>query len=244
MSAESVRSAPSEQRRRTLAAIATASLAGSLLLSGCSDAGEAVAANEDLMREHGVLRRILIVYREMAPRILASPQSIDVGALSDAGRLFRRFGEHYHERLLEESHIFPIARNSGAEAAKLVDILLAQHARGREITDFLLGRTAGARIAAGDAAAVAAAMTSFARMYEAHAAREDTVIFPAFKAALGAKSYQDFGEQFEDIEHREFGGDGFDLAVAKVAKIEQRLGLADLASFTAPAIMVAGQASG
>jgi hypothetical protein len=37
------------------------------------------------------------------------------------------------------------------------------------------------------------------------------------------------------MERREFGGDGFDMAVNKVADIERRLGVADLAAFTAPA---------
>ena len=71
-------------------------------------------------------------------------------------------------------------------------------------------------------------------MYEPHTAREDTIIFPAFKKVVGPKGYDQLGDQFEDIERREFGGDGFDMAVDKVAGLEQRLGTADLASFTAP----------
>jgi hypothetical protein len=73
-------------------------------------------------------------------------------------------------------------------------------------------------------------------MYEPHAAREDTIIFPAFKKAVGSRGYHEFGEQFQDIEKREFGGDGFDIALDKVADVERRLGTADLASFTAPAV--------
>jgi hypothetical protein len=71
-------------------------------------------------------------------------------------------------------------------------------------------------------------------MYEPHTAREDTIIFPAFKKAVGPKGYDELGDQFEDIERKEFGGDGFDMAVAKVADIERTLGMADLAAFTAP----------
>ncbi|WP_019831670.1 hypothetical protein [Sphingomonas sp. PR090111-T3T-6A] len=61
----------------------------------------------------------------------------------------------------------------------------------------------------------------------------DTIVFPAFKKVLGPESYGKLGEKFEDIEKREFGGDGFDMAVARVTALEQRLGTADLASFTA-----------
>lgn len=133
------------------------------------------------------------------------------------------------------NNIFPAIRKADGDAAGLVDTLLAQHARGREITDYLIDRVKDGRILATDREQVAKAMTSFARMYEAHAAREDTVIFPAFKSALGERAYRELGEQFEDIEHREFGGDGFDIALRHVSEIEQKLGLADLSRYTAPA---------
>jgi hypothetical protein len=40
-----------------------------------------------------------------------------------------------------------------------------------------------------------------------------------------------------------FAGDGFDIAVEKVADIERRVGTADLASFTAPPIFLANRAT-
>jgi hypothetical protein len=43
------------------------------------------------------------------------------------------------------------------------------------------------------------------------------------------------GETFEDIEHRQFGKDGFDDAVKHIAAVEEALGYTDLAQFTAPA---------
>src|SRR3546814_18092495 len=74
-----------------------------------------VTANEDLMREHGVLRRILIVYRETAPKLVANSAGVDAAALANAATIFRTFGERYHEQLLEEQHIFPIVRKDGGE---------------------------------------------------------------------------------------------------------------------------------
>lgn len=223
--------------------------ASALMLPGCSkrtdeengapqSEGESegeVTANEDLMREHGVLRRILIVYRETAPKLTANPAGVDAAALANAAALFRTFGERYHEQLLEEQHIFPIVRKAGGKGGGLIDTLLAQHARGRAITDYILDRTKTGRIVSGDGERLAGAMTAFARMYEAHTAREDTVIFPEFKKTIGPKTYHELGEQFEEIEHREFGGDGFDIALDKVSGIERTLGLSDLAAFTAPA---------
>src|SRR3546814_17103022 len=80
-----------------------------------SDLEGEVTANEDLMREHGVLRRILIVYRETAPKLVANSAGVDAAALANAATIFRTFGERYHEKLLEEQHIFPIVRKAGGE---------------------------------------------------------------------------------------------------------------------------------
>jgi hypothetical protein len=41
-------------------------------------------------------------------------------------------------------------------------------------------------------------------------------------------------DKFEDIEHEQFGEDGFEDAVKQIGDIESELGLADLAGFTAP----------
>ncbi|WP_265311927.1 hemerythrin domain-containing protein [Sphingomonas lycopersici] len=231
-----------EQDRRT-ALVSVASVG--LVLAGCAkhdaedrgkgggDEGE-VTANEDLMREHGVLRRILIAYREVVPKLVANAAAVDAAALASATTLFQAFGERYHEQMLEEQHIFPIVRKAGGEAAGLLDTLLAQHQRGREITAYILDKTKSGRVGTGDAEPLARTLTAFARMYEPHAAREDTIVFPAFKKAVGAKGYEELGDQFEDIERRTFGGDGFDMATDKIGDIERRLGVGNLGSFTAP----------
>jgi len=41
-------------------------------------------------------------------------------------------------------------------------------------------------------------------------------------------------DRFEEIERQQFGKDGYEDAVAQIGQIEQTLGLADLAQFTAP----------
>src|SRR5437764_5872065 len=87
-------------------------------------------AVEDLMREHGVLRRCVLAYRESAGRLRIEPEDVDASALNDTAKLFRSFGEDYHEKKLEEAHIFPSVRHVLAGAEASVAILLAQHARG------------------------------------------------------------------------------------------------------------------
>jgi len=225
-------------RRELIAKAAAVTTAGlitpSLLLADPESKEPEVTATEDLMREHGVLRRALLVYTESIPRIRANAASLDAGQLYRTGVLFRDFGENYHEKMLEEEHIFPVVRKGAGEAPKLVDTLLAQHARGREITSYLLAITKGGRIAGANAEPLARSLEAFVLMYRNHAAREDTVVFPAWKTHFTNKQLDELSDQFEEIEHKMFGKDGFDDAVEKIGAIETSLGFADLSQFTAP----------
>ena len=89
------------------------------------------------MREHGVIRRALFVYGEASRRARKDPASIPLPSLADTAKLFRQFAEDYHERALEESHIFPVVRKIKGPAALLPDVLQSQHQRGREITSYV-----------------------------------------------------------------------------------------------------------
>ena len=222
--------------RRAFLAIAGA---GALLAAcrkeegvGDKDKGEDVSAIEDLMREHGVIRRVLVVYREAATRLRRQPAAVPADALQKAAKLIRTFAEDYHEKQLEEAHIFPALARAGGPLVATVDTLTAQHQRGREITEYVLAATRDT-LGAGNAEPLARTLESFARMYEEHAAIEDTIVFPAWKKVLTPKELDAMGDRFEDIEHQTFGKDGFDDAVEQVAAIEKAMGI-DLAGMTPP----------
>ncbi len=193
-----------------------------------------VTATEDLMREHGILRRALLVYQESATRLRQDAASVPADALEKTANLFRVFGEDYHEKKLEEVFIFPAVKKVPGAAATYTDILLAQHVRGREITEYLLSISKADRIPSSSVESLAKALESFVRMYEHHAAIEDTVVFPAWKAAVGESQLDELGAKFEEIEHEQFGDDGFEVALKRMEEIESSLGLSNLEMFTAP----------
>src|SRR6185369_10830616 len=60
---------------------------------------------EDLMREHGVLKRCILIYREALRRIDASAD-LPAKTIADTAQILRSFIEDYHEKL-EEDHLFP-----------------------------------------------------------------------------------------------------------------------------------------
>jgi hemerythrin-like domain-containing protein len=188
-----------------------------------------VSPTEDLMREHGVLRRLLLVYGE-ASRRLDAGEGIKTEPLAQGAQIVRAFIEDYHERD-EEEFIFPKFQKANKHV-DLVKVLLQQHQVGRKLTaDILKLATPVSVGAAAGRAELARAMRSFSHMYEAHSAREDTVLFPAFRELVGDKELDKLMETFEAKEKALPLGD-FEKMVADVAKIEQTFGLDDLAKFT------------
>src|SRR5262245_51720696 len=65
---------------------------------------EEVGAAEDLMREHGVLNRILLIYEEGLRRLRAK-EEVTPDVFRKPATLVRTFVEDYHEKL-EEKFIF------------------------------------------------------------------------------------------------------------------------------------------
>jgi hemerythrin-like domain-containing protein len=193
-------------------------------------------AVEDLMREHGVLRRVLFVYSESADKLRKNPSDVSPAPIHNAAKLFRTFGEDYHEKKLEEAFIFPALKKAGTVAAGLTDILIEQHNHGHELTDYIIDLSKTAKFEAENGAALAHALDLMVRMYRPHAAREDTIIFPAWKMTLTPKQLDEMNDKFEEIEDEMLGKNGFQNAVKQISDIEIELGLADLAKFTAPII--------
>jgi hemerythrin-like domain-containing protein len=186
---------------------------------------EDVSTNEDLMREHGVLNRILLIYDEAMRRIQAN-EKFDGTVLVKSAGLIKSFIEDYHEKL-EEDHIFPRFEQSGSNLTELTVNLRAQHAVGRILTERI-----AAAAKSGDTQALNKALAAFNHMYRPHEAREDTVLFPALHKVVSKHEYDAMGEEFEKIERKTFGGDGFDMAVDQVTELEKQFDIYDISKFT------------
>jgi hemerythrin-like domain-containing protein len=228
-------------RRRILV---TGSLATATLLLACAGSSgggpatpgkkpehheeEEVSPVEDLMREHGVLNRLLLVYEEGLRRLEVPSAEAPSEVLSATANLTRRFIEDYHEAL-EEQHVFPRFEKAGKQV-ELVATLRRQHQAGRRLTEDVL-RLAGAPLTDAARGQLAASIRAFVRMYRPHEAREDTVLFPGFRSLVGEAEYKELGEQFEDKEHALFKN-GFEGVVEDVEQLEKRLGINDLNTFT------------
>jgi hemerythrin-like domain-containing protein len=190
-----------------------------------------VAPAEDLMREHGLLNRILLIYEESERRLSTPKPDMNIGLLKESAGIIKSFIEEYHEKL-EEDHLFPRFKKAG-KLVDLVDVLDKQHEAGRSVTKRILKLAEDATVKdASKREEIVGAIHSFIRMYRPHEAREDTILFPALRDIVSAHEYAAMGEDFEKKEHDLFGEGGFEKMVEKVAGIEKSLGIYDLAKFT------------
>jgi hemerythrin-like domain-containing protein len=205
-------------------------------VDAAADGEEDVAPAEDLMREHGVLNRVLLVYEECVRRIDTPPHArpdLDPQSLADAARIVRTFIEDYHEKL-EEDHLFPRYRAAN-KLVDLVDTLTLQHQAGRRVTERIEALATMRSLRDPDESReLDSRIRQFVRMYRPHESREDTILFPALHEIVSRNEYDALGEQFERIERQQLGAEGFERAVERVAEIEKRLGIYDLKQFTPP----------
>src|SRR5437764_1919773 len=116
------------QRRlflQTTATLGLTAFAPGLVVARADEkkAEEDVPATEDLMREHGVLNRALLIYEEGLRR-LRERREVGPAVFQSTAQLVRRFVEDYHERL-EERFIFPEFEKRG-KLADLVRVLRQQ----------------------------------------------------------------------------------------------------------------------
>lgn len=201
------------------------------LVTACKEEGEPeVSPPEDLMREHGVLSRILLIY-DTCKLHLANNEQFDMVILKNSAEIIRTFIGDYHEKL-EEDFLFPRFVNAN-QLVPLVQTLYIQHSTGKKITDQILQLVTPVSLKnAEDTQKLIRLLHDFNRMYHPHKAWEDTILFPALRKIVSKNEYFALGEEFEDREHEFFGEDGFGTIVEKVANIEKQLGIYELSEFT------------
>lgn len=190
---------------------------------------ECVSPTEDLLFEHGLLNRALIVYETIGERLEdGGERSNYLFELTEAVAMFiRHFVEDFHEKL-EEDYVFP-AFTEARRHKRLIATLVDQHRAGRQVTDSILIL---ARSRAHRSHELARLLRVFVRMYRSHEAFEDTEIFHEFRALIGEPQFATLGKIFEETEDEVFGAKGYDRWVERIAEIERELGTHDLAHVT------------
>ena len=181
------------------------------------------------MQEHGVLKRILLIY-DACRMHLVNKEVFPIDAVTASANIIRTFVEDYHEKQ-EEDYLFPRFKKAN-QLTDLVQTLFEQHQAGRRVTDEVLQISKTTNRTDTENQRLIQLLLAFNTMYSPHEAREDTVLFPAFRKLVSGNEYDSLGEKFEKNEEKKFGKGGFESVVNQVAGIEKQLGIYDLSQFT------------
>lgn len=217
-----------------LALLGTEALAGSWpgpAAEASAGSGPALMSpNEDLMQEHALLNRVLLVYEE-AIRRLEADKNLDPDLLKRSAQIVQHFVEQYHEKL-EEDYVFPRFEKAG-KLLDLVRVLRQQHKAGRLLTQGIFSMlTLSVFKNPPERKKLESFLSTFIRMYRPHETREGSVLFPAFRDLIPAQEFQRLGDLFEKKEHELLGAEGFEGQVQVVTGIERQLGIFDLSQYT------------
>ena len=191
-------------------------------------AEDAISPPEDLMREHAILDRILLIY-ESGMRRLGQGEDIDPAVFVQSATIMRDFIHGYHEKS-EEELVFPRFKTAG-RIVELVAVLLTQHGAGRKLTERILAAAPQAR-SREPREAMGRDIQALIAMYRPHAAREDTDLFPTLRHLVTSDEYDGIADELEKRERQAFGADGFEKIAKKVAEVETVIGIHDLDVFT------------
>lgn len=185
---------------------------------------------EDLMKEHGFVERILIMYQRLIDRA-DMEQYLDIPVINRSAKMIRDYVNNHHERD-EERYIFPKFREA-RYVGDLVETLKEQHDRSRKIANELVDLSAkGANISEDERKRLVYLCGSFIHMYLPHIAHENSILFPVFYDIVSAEYLEDIREKMGEGERKILGETGFRGLVGRLSELERSIGVHDLRQFT------------
>ena len=187
-----------------------------------------ITATERLMRDSGLLLRLLAIY-EAGGRRLGGGEDIEPIIFTQAAETMRDFVHDYHEKQ-EETQVFPRFKKAG-RMVELIDVMQAQHASGQRLTARIL-ELAPKSATKNERQAMIEAMQAASVLYRPHVARELTDVWPTLRTLLTPNEFDEFSATLEKDETEKLGKDGFDKVAKKVEALEKRIGINDISQFT------------
>ena len=181
------------------------------------------------MTEHGVLSRILSIYDEIASLFEKNLNDPD-NCLERTAWLVQGYVQGEHERV-EELLVFPALSKTGVER-QLISVLVEQHKIGGDITDAIFQGLKGKQQTSSKKESLAKFCRAYSRMFRPHAAREDTVVYPALRKVMSADEFVEFSDKVHRLETKMQAVD-IENIVKEIQSIEKALGIDDLAYYSA-----------
>lgn len=215
------------------------SLAGNILHIGAykpmKSKGEALEEKvatpiENLMKEHGIIMRILAIYDRVVSDE-ASGKALNVSAINRTTIICRDYIGKHHDAC-EERYIFPRFREANY-IVEIINELHNQHVAALLITKQMsLLSSAGGSLDKNSTRKLTDYCTAISRMYRPHMAWEQTIVFPTFYDIVSMEYVRDIQKEMEAEEQQILGDTGFRGLVGRLSEIEKEVGTYDLRNYT------------
>lgn len=187
-----------------------------------------ITPNEDLMREHGILHRLLLIYENLLYRINYKIK-INYKLFLVTAIIMHNFIELYHEKT-EEKYIFPVLIKHNIHK-ELINELILQHKISNKITKKIINILYDEKNI--NVKLLYKYISNFIYMYKYHSTREDTIVFQEFRKLLSDIKYQEISNLIENeeklISNNQYT---FNKVLKYVIIIEKHLDINDLSNIT------------
>lgn len=185
---------------------------------------------EELMVEHSILRRALLIYEECIRR-MNNFEEFDPDLLVETTNVLKVLIV-YHHSLLEQEYIFPRFRQAN-KYVELCDILEDQHEYSGKQEEIILKYSNKESINNIEHKNILInSLKKIIKVMRPHVNQEDTELFPEFKNIVSPEEFYALGQKFEDIEFQKWGEHGEKKMLDKIVNVEKELGIYDLDAFT------------
>jgi hemerythrin-like domain-containing protein len=195
---------------------------------GLDKAMDKISATEELCIEHAMLDRIFLAM-DHTLKMAGSGKKADLSPIKKACGMIEAVVNQHHMKI-EEDEIYPkFARD--AMLSPLVEEFKVQHDEARKMVARIdqLSRTAGGKANIDELNAV---FTDLKDMLTAHAAREETVLFPAMQGTWAEKDLKALKETQEEHEEKLLGKDAGEKIYAMLGDVEASAGIDSVRDFT------------
>lgn len=189
-----------------------------------------VSPTEALSREHAMLTRLLLAMDNVA-NMAAEDMSTDVSPINKATQMIKRVVIDHHSKF-EEEQIYP--RFEGNDLlSSLTEVLEDQHDQAERINQALADLTKSGKI--DDESGIDELLIlcgSLKDMLTAHAAWEESVLFPAMYDLCPQDYMSQLKSRMDDAERKLLGDRGPEALYEELGRIEEACGTHDLDAFT------------
>lgn len=195
-----------------------------------SERSMSVSAPEALSREHGMLTRLLLAIDNVVNNAIED-RNTDLSPINSASRAIQAVVADHH-MAFEEQNIYPRMEQIDY-LNSMTETLEGQHDDARVINKMVLDMTRGGKVKGKSELDELTLLTkSFKEMITAHAAWEETVIFPAMYDLLSERDMSDINKKFLEAEQKLLGNKGIVEIYRNIDDIEEAAGTHDLSMFT------------